>query len=310
MSIASLAELAKNDPSWDQALKIAQRCMPVASNVWRLLRAGWYGQVDYREYMHMLGFSRLNLFCLIDCAGLSQEGEPVDAKLLERALQKLGLRFSSVVLAINHVCSCALSNKAPPAWKRLMQETMSDIEIGYHFGARAGALGLEGGCIMGLATHAGHLALMKHDPVAFKKWYTTTKELQAPQAIFGCEPYQLAACIVQQLGFGHEAAIGVALALGRLNPKGVSLDKLTLGWKSAVLWVEALREGRGYPAEPEMRHVFHEVAPPRDTNSRNPILDTLYAEVSHLRTDHSKWTWHLPKSSYDLTSAAFGLGLD
>ncbi len=299
-----LSQFAATDPTWQRAHEVAQSQLKVHNAAWQLIRTAWHGALEPKDFIRMLGFSRLNINCLIDAAELLNAGSPLDAALVERALQTLGIRLCSVVLAINYTCQTVLAKKPPPLWKKLLQDTMTCVEIGYKLGAKASSLGIEGGALMGFSCHAGNLLLLAYDPSAYRKWTGLTKpEGKVAVDIFGCEPYQVSAFALQQLGFGHEVAIGAAVGNGRLDSKLITLDELTNLWKAALLWIDALREGRGYPAAMEIRQFFSEVTPPKEQSVKNPVLDVLYTEVARAKSEGSKWTWHLPKPSYDQTEA-------
>lgn len=284
--------------------------MALSAPNWNLIRLAWNGAVEHKELVRMLGFSRLNLNCLLDAAGLAPEGKPPDAALLERALDTLGIRYTSVVLGINLTCAAILGTRPPSLWKRLFQEMMTWIEIGYRIGAKVPELGVEGGVLMGFANAAGLGLLLAENATAFKKWYAPPKgpTTPFPAALFGCEPFQVSAFALQQLGYGHETAIAAALGSSKLKPKKVEYNRRTKYWHAALLWIEALREGRSYPAEPEIRQVFPEIAPPREQqHGQNLTLEVLYTEVAKVRSEGSTWTWHLPKPSYDQTMQVLGL---
>ena len=299
-----LPDYSAKDPTWLKAQDIAQTYLKVHNSAWQLIRSSWNGGLDMREFIRMLGFSRMNLLCLFDAAGLLDAGGPLDASLVEQALQNLGARFCSVILGINHTCGAVLSSSPPPLWRKLFVEMMTWVEIGYRIGARTPMLGVEGGSLIAFSRHAGSLLLMTAEPAGFRKWMAIARpSTETTVDLMGCEPYQVSAMVLQQLGYGHQMAIGAAVANGRLNPRFMPVDETTMIWKAALLWIEALREGRGYPASPEMRQVFPEIAPSRESGMENPILKVLYTEVAKPRSEGSKWTWHLPKPDYDQTAA-------
>ena len=80
-------------------------------------------------------------------------------------------------------------------------------------------------------------------------------------------------------------------------------------WKAAYLWIEALKEGRNFPGDLEMRNYFPSIAPPKERSQKNPVLEVLHTEVARVRKDGSQLTWHLPKPSYDKTAEAYDLEL-
>ena len=298
---ASLADFTNSDPTWQRALAVVQTEVRLPSSTWLLIRSAWNGSVDSKEFIRMLGFSHINLSALIDAAGLKDQ--QFDAELLDLAIRNLGVRFSSVVIGINTICNSILAKKPPPIWRKLFQEMMTWVEIGYKMGSRITGLGVEGGSLIGFSKTIGHGLLLGNDPASYRKWAATERAKMREKAIelFGCEPFQVSAFALQQLGFGHEIAIGAAIGAGTLNPRHLQLDERILMWKAALLWIEALREGRNYPASMDIRDRFPEIAPPKTRNASNMNLDVLYTEVARVKKDLSLWTWHLPKPGYEET---------
>ena len=305
--ITSLAELTSRDPSWQRALEIVREHLETSSHIQMVIRSAWNGSLDNRELIRMLGFSRMNLWSLIDAAELLREVNQPSATLLEHALHNLGIRYSAVVLGINQACLSVLRHKLNLQWKTLMTEIMTRIEVGYRLGARVSFLGLEGGALSGFAHGIGLGLLYAHNPRGFQQWFSDpTDDSTISEEVFGCRPYQVAAFALQQLGFGHEVAFGTALGSGNLANQHIEVSDNVFVWKAAVLWVNALRTGRGFPADLKIRYFFPEVSPPHEGH-KNPILETVYAEIARIRKDGSRWTWHLPKASYDATQAHLGL---
>ena len=300
-SITSLAELTSRDPSWQRALEIVREHLETSSHMQLVIRSAWNGSLDNKELIRMLGFSRMNLWSLIDAADLLREVNQPSATVLEHALHNLGIRYSAVVLGVNQGCLSVLRHKLNAHWKILMTEIMTRIEIGYRLGARVSFLGLEGGALSGFAHGIGLGLLYAHNTRGFQKWFSNPSNDSAlAEEVFGCRPYQVAAFALQQLGFGHEVAFGTALGSGNLVNQHIEVSDQVFVWKAAVLWAEALREGRNYPADLKVRHFFPEVSPPHEGH-KNPILEAVYAEISRIRKEGSRWTWHLPKPSYDAT---------
>lgn len=302
-------DFASKDPSWQRALTIVQLRLALSAPNWNLIRLAWTGSLEHRELIRSLSFGRLHLNCLLEAAGLTSAASPPDATLLGRALEALGVRYTSVIVGINLTCAAVLSTKPPSMWKRLFQEMMNWVEIGYHLGAKVPEIGLEGGALMGFSRYAGLALLLAENATAFKKWFTHPKGAAQPfpVAVFGCDPFQVSAFTLQQLGYGHEAAIGAALGGTRLKPKSGEYSKQTMYWHAALKWIEALREGRNYPADPEVRHIFPAIAPAKEGQGRNLTLEVLYTEVAKVRSDGSAWLWHLPRPSYEETMDLLGI---
>jgi hypothetical protein len=301
-----LDEFRAKDPTWYQAAKIASLQLKASSSVWRLIRNGWNGLFDPTEFVRALAMCHINPAPLLNAANIDSKGR-AQLSDAEKAVQFLGVRYSSVVIGINYTCLCILRSKPPPVWRPIFEEMMTRVEIGYKLGSRAHELGFEGGALIAFAKTAGLGVLLSNAPKLFREWHSMNqgasgKKLQLEK--FGCEAFQVSAFILQQLGFGPEISLGSAIATGGLDPKHISIDREILRWKAAFLWIEALRTGRNYPKEVEMRNFFPEIQPPTQPQEKKVALEVLYTEVARVKRDGSKWTWHLPKNSYEETLEA------
>lgn len=297
------------DPSWDIARSITERYLRVTPHDWRLIRQSWQGQLTVKELLRMLGFTHFNVKALLRAAMADNSSSPstpganAEPPTIEQALTSLGVRYSILVLTVNYVATNTLRTKPPPLWKGLFKDMMTNVEIGYRFGSRASMLGHEGGALMGFALSVGRLLLMAHDGKVFAKLSREDKFEDANVQLehFGCQDYQIASFVMQQLGFGTPIAIGTVLALGNLDVSRLDFgnNDEAFGWRAAVLWIRALKEGRNYPGDLKMRSFFPELTPPRDRGTPNRTLEVLYTELARVKSYGSSWTWHLPKGSYD-----------
>jgi hypothetical protein len=299
-------EQFEKDPTWELAFDIATKTVPVPDHVGQLLRSAWNGFSTPSEMTRVLGFCHLNPLCLFNAAGHNDAIPSHSKEKLEQAIQFLGVRFCSVVLAVNFVGRNILSRKPPASWVKLFEDGMSSIEIGYVFGQRCADLGCPGGSIAAYARHIGLQCLMVARPKLYVKYLMFLKgngELSSADYIdiFGCEPWQVSALVLQQLGFGSDLAFGCALASSTSDLQRTEISDSQLRWKAASLWIESLKRGRNYPAEKRFRTAFAELTPPEKPGQRNQNLETLYIEVAKLRGRAPKWTWHLPKRSYEAT---------
>lgn len=295
-----------SEPSWKHAYQIAQDLLQVPSTVRQFVRSAWTGSLTPDAAMKLLSFSRFHLPALLEAAELGNEESPSKSELVERSLGFLGLKYSAAVLGINYCCRAALLAQPPPIWKGLFHEMMTHIEIGYKFGAKVADVGLEVGSVAGFSQNIGLAILLAKDPKGMRTWRQVhkkdkeqAKEMMA--SIFGCEAYQVSASVLQQVGFGAEAAVGTGLASGNLDPKEVTYSAEILRWKAAFHWVYALRSGLSYPGNLESRNLFPEVIPAQPSQNRNVILEVLHTEVAKIKDRGSDWTWHLPRKTYELT---------
>ncbi len=302
------------DPSWAHAQDITAYFLKIPGPLLNIIRNSWSGILKPDEFVKYLGFTGLNPSCLLDAAEIPIDGQAANADSVHQAVHTLGVRFAAFVLATNVTVRTVLKGRPPigSGWKELLQTTATDMEIGYKLGLRLETIGFEGGMILGFARYAGLGLLSIAHKDSYKIWKREFQrqgyvdrdlELQ----LFGCEPYQVSALVLQTLGLGTEIAFGSAIALGRLDPKHLQVEPNVMKWKSCYEWLLALKEGRNYPGDLEIRNFFPKIVPPKDRNQKNTVLEVLYTEVAKIRRDGSRWTWHLPKPGYDLTQEAFGL---
>jgi hypothetical protein len=198
-----------------------------------------------------------------------------------------------------------LSRTPPVGWKPVFQEMGTSIEVGYKFGAKAMPIGIEGGALLGFVPQASLALLMAMKPAEFKTFMTLSRKNKnvsrdEEKEIFGCERFQVAAAILQQLGFGTSIALGSAFGMANLDSSYVILDEEIRRWQAACKWIISLRLGRNYPGEPLVRDFFPEIKPGKN-KERNLTLEVLHTEISRVRSGSSNWTWHLPYSSYEET---------
>jgi hypothetical protein len=301
-----------SDPTWEVAQEIVEEGLRFPSPLINLIRNSWSGLIAPDEFIKFLGFTGLNPACLIDAAEMPTDGATPRTADVAHAVQTLGIRFSSVVVGVNVCVRNVLKRKPGPGWRSLLHNLATDMEIGYKIGVRVGELGLEGGLLIGFFPYAGLGILSAVCPEEFKLWNRETKKYgtlgrKRVVEIFECEPYQVGALVLQQLGFGTEIAFGSALAVGKLNPKHISIDNGAKRWKAGYEWVHALKDGRNYPADVGIRKFFPAITPPTDRTKKNPMLEVLYTEVGKMRHEGSTWTWHLPKPGYERTKEAYEL---
>lgn len=309
--LESVAAGEIKDPTWARAFTIARRRLPVATQAWRLVNYSWNGALDTQDFVRLLGFCDCNPACLLDAAEMRSQIKGAKSEEIQQACGVLGLRLSGLVVAINSTTRRILETKPPPLWKSLFQDWITNIEIGYRFGARVMDLGLEAGALVGFAAQLGHGLLLANDARSYREWTLKAKDQKSSASIetnlFGCEIYQVAALALQQLGFGPDAAMGIATAHTAAKPPYFELTENSIRFQAATQWVQALKLARDYPADPRMRNFFTDCAPPTDKSKRNVVLEVIYTEVAKIRGNGSAWTWHLPKPGYAETEQLLGI---
>ncbi|MEZ4754429.1 MAG: hypothetical protein R3A13_09005 [Bdellovibrionota bacterium] len=296
MSNLELDDIIASDPTWKRSLDIANQYITVTTQTWQLVKSSWYGEADMTNFTRTISFSYLEPKCLLIAAGMDnpKEFEP-QLDTLKQAIQFLGFKFSAVVLATNVACRMVMKTKPESHWKNLFQEMMTAVEIGYHMGAKCREVGLEAGALMGFAKYVGSAVLLASDHAGYKKWHLKKDEANSKalqREIFGCEDYQVAAIVLQKLGFGSNVALGASLGIGKLRGVHNVYTRDVLLWRAVIYWIEALQKGKPYPEETPIARFFPELAPPGKT-AENLNLNALRDEISPILKEGSKWKWHL-----------------
>ncbi len=295
---AFFREQVSFDPTWGRALEIVERYINIPTHVGKLFRDSWYGVAASKDFMKVMGFSRLNPFCLLSASELTGASGETPGETVERAIQILGTRLSAVVLAVNYTCKQVIASDPPPIWKQVLADSIRDVEIGYRLGARTFDIGIEGGAIIGFAASVGKALIMADNPKAFRNWQSMCKDGASSRQeiikVFGCEFYQVASLLMQALGFGQELAVGIACGGGKLDIRAIDISEEAKRWTAAYLWVDALINGRSYPGQVFARNFFKELIPPAK-DGKNLALQVLHTEVAKIRSQGSNWTWYLPR---------------
>ncbi|MCB0337630.1 MAG: hypothetical protein KDD62_15045, partial [Bdellovibrionales bacterium] len=267
---------------------------------------------DKDGLIKLISNSDMNAACLLVAAGIPTYGDKPELKNVEAAIEKLGVRESTLILAVNFAVRLMLKTKPIVCWDDLLKRLMDNIEIGAIMGEQVEAIGRETGMLAGFMSYAGLLPFLAHDLVALKKYQELEKKhgtigKKILLELFQCEPYQVGALVIQRLGFGVSAACGAMLALGGLKAEHLSFPEEIIRWKAIVAWVEALRAGRNYPKEVELRTMFQALTPEKPGGPKNPVLSNVYIQVAKVKRNGSEWMWHLPRPDYDRTKEVMGL---
>ncbi|RMG42426.1 MAG: hypothetical protein D6719_06440 [Candidatus Dadabacteria bacterium] len=312
---STIDKFTSRDPSWQRAHDLVQKYFAIPAHVWRLFRHAWYGEAEPVDFLKVMSFARLNPLCLLYAAETYKPEEQATSESLEHAIHMLGIRLSSIVLAVNFATRKILASNPPPIWKDYTRELITLIEVGYHMGSRTPELGPEGGAMAGFSALIGEGVFLAENPRDYREYLRLKTQKRVPERekrnyqarVLGCESYQIASLTIQALGFGSEMALGVALGSGKLRIDHRDVEREVLRWWAAHDWVVALREGRNYPSRPELRQFFSELIPPRQGAPKNPSLEVLYTEIARIKTHGSTWIWHLPKPGYQDTGKLLGI---
>jgi hypothetical protein len=262
-----------------------------------------------KDFTTSLNMSRIDPSCVIRAAQLIDP----ETKELEAAVNILGYRSASAVVAI-HFVSLQLITKTSSErlWMPITRHLMNSIEVGYHFGVAAAALGPDSGMLIGFAQALGACVLLSIGVKDLADVRTLLRDGATNNEFLGrfeCEPCQVASLTLQKLGFGLDLSSAAVMAVGNLNYADASNDPVVKDWRAASDWIYSLTHGRRSPSRVESAKRFAELVPPDTSSAEMPLhLQFLYKQVDAIREMHSTWTWHLPGSSYQETADLLNRG--
>jgi len=297
------------DESWAHAFSIVRSTARIPQGLPHLIRACWNDLITPAEFVRLLATPGLPLKSLLRAANIPQLNESIKQPELVAAVDILGVKACSIILAINSICERALdSGPSTKVWSPLFKEMMSEIEIGYHLGLSLDRVGHEQGMLVGFSRLAGLALLLISSPKAFTSWYERTKGDTKNGAeiarIFGCEPYQVSSMLMQHLGLGTEVALATASTLMDADTVVIEVQPSVQTWRATYHWLHALKNGEESPSCETARMTFAELCAAEDPQRVPEHLSMLREQIAELRGSHSLWTWHLPFSTYEETAQA------
>ncbi|MEY4667351.1 MAG: hypothetical protein RL518_50 [Pseudomonadota bacterium] len=298
-----------HDDSWSIAYSIVNAHARIPQSLPHLIRACWNDLVTPTHFVRLLGSPGLPLRSLLRAANVPQSDETIKQPELTAAVDVLGVKASSLILAISSICEGTLdSGPATRIWSPLFKEMMSEIEIGYHLGSSLHQVGHEQGMLVGFSRLAGLVMLLVSNPKTFSTWYEKTKgvveDSHSMTRTFGCEPYQVSSALMQYLGLGTEVALATASTLSDSDTTFVELKPTMQTWRATYHWLQALKNGKDSPDCEVARAAFAELQPIDGSPESLEHLSMLREQISQVRQGHSLWTWHLPYPTYEETAKA------
>jgi hypothetical protein len=294
-----------NDDSWSVALSVV-RGVHIPPALSQLLRGCQGGVVAPEDLLRVIGSKGLSPRSIVRAAQISDHTSPVSTKEIMAAVDMLGVKASSIILAINCVCEQILSSgPALRLWAPMFKEMMSEIELGYHVGSSVEQLGIEQGMLVGFSRLAGLGVLLKSSPDSYEEWHARTSFVLNPTETleaFGCEPYQVSSLLMQQLGLGIEVALATASTLGQIDSTIIESKPLFATWRATSDWIGALRSGAWEPESSASRELFWQLSSVPGAPLLPSHISALRDQATAIRSGNSQWTWHLPLSTYEETA--------
>lgn len=282
-----------DDPSWGKALAVAQEYLAPPGALVGLVRNSWRGLMSSQDFIQTLNVATIPTEPFIRAAQLN---DPSITEI-EAAVAALGFKGSASVAAVHFACG-AIGAQCPSERLRraVLQHIMDSIEIGYHFGLGAAAIGPDTGTLIAFAQAVGPALLaIKYasSPVDARPILSESLSPQESVERFECEPYQVSSLALQRLGFGPEFASAAVMALGNLNHEMVTSNPLVRDWWAASDWISALMKGHPMPARKNSRVHFPELADICKSAAELPLhLQMLTSQVESVRKKHSSWVWY------------------
>jgi hypothetical protein len=262
-----------------------------------------------KDFITSFNMSRIDQVCIIRAAQLIDP----QVRELEASIATLGFRTASAVAAIHFISQQLITRTSSERiWMPITRHMMNSIEIGYHFGVSATALGPDSGLLIGFAQALGASLLLSIGVKDLAEVRTLLRDGATNNEFlskFECEPCQVSSLTLQRLGFGLDLSSASVMAVGNLNYADSSNDPVVKDWRAASDWIYSLTHGRRTPSRSESAKRFAELVPPEGSGSALPLhLQSLYTQVDAIREMHSTWTWHLPMSTYQETAELLNKG--
>jgi hypothetical protein len=282
-----------DDPSWGKALAVAHEYLAPPGALVRLVRNSWRGAISSQDFIQTLQVAPIPTAPFIRAAQLN---DPSITEI-EAAVASLGFKGSASVAAVHFACGAIIAQCSSERMRRtILQHIMDSIEIGYHFGLGASAIGPDTGTLIAFAQSIGPALLAikcASTPLEAKPILSGVLSQRESLERFECEPYQVSSLALQRLGFGPEFASAAVMALGNLNHEMATSNPLVRDWWAASDWISALMNGRAAPARKSSRTHFPELADFCKSVAELPLhLQMLTAQVENVREKHSEWAWY------------------
>lgn len=295
------------DDTWNVASETVQHSAHIPDSLPHLIRGCWNNIYTTDDFLRLAAHPEFKLDAIIHAAHIETD-DALSSLHLREAVDKLGVKAASLILGINSICKVTLNaGPANKVWTPLFREMMSEVEIGYHLGLCADSLGHDHGMLVGFSRLAGLIILLTAHPKGFSEWLAVSQSDSSHTEalrLFGCEPYQVSAILMQHLGLGPEAALATAFIHGNIQFQAIEKHSDFSSWSAAHHWIKALKDGHKSPDDRAAKIFFPDLLAAEDSTGTPLHLQTLYEEVERVRLTHSNWTWHLPLRSYEETAEA------
>lgn len=143
----------------------------------------------------------------------------------------------------------------PEVWSDMSKEIQLQMEAGYHVGSYVPAIGTARGLLVGAIRYVS-LSLFSMESIRTYRLFKRRLEenemlfdLEREKDLWGCNHLQVAALILQQIGFGLTAARGLCPELVSDEGGSSVLTPESQVWYAARRWIEAVLEDEAAPKE-------------------------------------------------------------
>lgn len=180
-------------------------------------------------------------------------GEDIGAKPLNGG--QLITTFSpddlASVIAVTHLHRKTSKNVLPKIWQEVALEVNLQMQTGIHVGSEVESIGRPVGILVGAvrylalaiiaSTNESLYRTFRRQLIADDKLFNTRSELQT----WGCHHLQVAALLIQSMGYGIPPALGICAD----SMPDAEAGEMAQQWYAARRWIETMLEEEKMPRE-------------------------------------------------------------
>ena len=175
-----------------------------------------------------------------------------------------------------------------PLWENIASEARSAAEIGGQIGIAIPRIGLTGGVVVGSLPIIALALFDLHDPKGFAEYRRKVRsqklsiDLASEMERWGCTRYNIAAILLQTLGFGVPLANAFSLGLSSPSALGEDLQGEEYRFKITSVWINTMLDtgkppairhrGEYYPQQQALEALLPQVAVVRQRGSMHDFL--------------------------------------
>ena len=290
--VATMTPEAAGLAGWEIAAEIVKKVRPVPWLLWNIIHSV-YGRATELGQPDPMMFTPVNALLLYAAGDKTfdsfdqgaSSGPAWEVKLLSEAVEILGEDVSAAVCLVHAVCRRISKMLPERVWRPILDDALLRARIGYYVGTQAPVFGAGRGLIAGFAGRCGlAVQVASGDTVAASKALTglaSGKDMsKVCNAVYGCDPLQVAAVSLISAGCNHDIALGIATY--NSTRRSTVPSTVQARWLAAFDIVENLRMGRASAiAESTWRELEYD----------ETTKEYLHKLVSQLQRSGHGWRW-------------------